>query len=703
MLITGFTALLVQIIYLREFLNVFSSNELIVGIIQGAWMLLTAGGARLVGMKGIRNRTVSGIAVFQIFISLIIPASVFAIYWAKAHFYPPGTLPAFYGSALFCFLIMAPFCTVSGGLFSLLSNEFSKMTGRQQAQNVYGLEAIGSFAGGLLFTFLLIQYLSTFQIIFVVSAVNVFAAFLLMSRLIFSRVTRLIMLVFISVLLMAPFIVDFDALSKSYVFKGQKIVLMEDNPYGNLVVTQTGGQFNFFENGISLFSTDDLIANEEVVHYAMIQHKNPKSVLLVSGDAAGMMAEISKYDINEIDYVEINPHLIAAMEKFVRPPDEKIHIHVCDARKYIVETKTKYDVVLLNLPPPANLAFNRFFTDAFFAQVKQILNPGGVISIPMEGGSNYLSDEALKLMSILNNTLRSHFNNVMVYLGENNFFLASDDSLSYEIAGRLALKNIENEFVNSYYIHDELAESRALSIQEALDPRAAINKDFRPLAYYSQISYWLSWYGQKMWWVLELVVIGLLSIFVFSRPFNKSLLVTGFSAAVIEVVILLAFQICFGQLYQSLALLIAGFMVGLAAGVRFAERKASKIKLGWFIKTQGMIGLLSLVVFLLVVSLNDFSFPDFALKTIFFLSMLIFGSITGMQFSFAMELLKRRGVSDASSAYAADLLGAAGGAILASVLLIPVLGLPGSAFLLFGLNLLMVIILYISKSRKVGS
>jgi spermidine synthase len=537
-----------------------------------------------------------------------------------------------------------------------------------------------------------------FKIIFIISAVNVFAILLLMPSRLLVFVKRLAMIGFIFIFLIIPFIVDFDTLSKSFIYKGQNIVVMEDTPFGSLVVTQTGEQFNFFENGMSTFSTDNIVANEEAVHYAMIQHKNPQMVLVISGDISGMAREISKYNIDRVDYVNINPHLIKAMEELAGIPGKKINIHVVDARKYIAETKTKYDVVLLNLPPPASLQLNRFYTVEFFGLIKQILNPGGVISIPTEGGSNYLGDEAIELIGIIYKTLRSKFKNVILYPGQNNYFLASDNSLSYEITRKLAQRNLINEYVNSYYINDGQAGSRAQMIIEALDPQALINKDFRPVAYFSQISYWLSWFGQKMWWVLAVVVLGLIAIFVLSKPLNKSLLVTGFSASIVEVVILLAFQICFGQLYQAIALLISVFMIGLATGVWIAEKKSSKVKFIWFIKNQGAIGLLSLIVFLSVVLFQDFSFPLISLKIIFYLSMLIFGCITGMQFSFAMELQKRTGTSVASSAYAADLFGAAGGAILASVLLIPVLGLITTAFLLFGLNLLMVVSLFFKKT-----
>src|SRR4030042_2260317 len=45
--ILGFTSILSQIIIIREFLNVFQGNELIIGMIFCIWMLITAAGSKL--------------------------------------------------------------------------------------------------------------------------------------------------------------------------------------------------------------------------------------------------------------------------------------------------------------------------------------------------------------------------------------------------------------------------------------------------------------------------------------------------------------------------------------------------------------------------------------------------------------------------------------------------------------------------------
>jgi predicted membrane-bound spermidine synthase len=50
-------------------------------------------------------------------------------------------------------------------------------------------------------------------------------------------------------------------------------------------------------------------------------------------------------------------------------------------------------------------------------------------------------------------------------------------------------------------------------------------------------------------------------------------MVSGFAGMVIEVGLLIAFQVLAGSVYFALSLLTASFMVGLAAGARLWEKK----------------------------------------------------------------------------------------------------------------------------------
>ncbi len=696
--IAGFTALIVQIIFLREFLAVFLGNELVAGVIIGNWMLLTAAGTRMgSGIKSSKNVFIY-IVIAQLLIAVLPQISVLLVAFFKSLFYPPGVLPGFVDTWIFSFLLMAPFCLVSGALFAIFLKAFGEISNNPQAPLIYGFEAVGSVAGGILFTFLLLDFFTTFQTLLLLATANFGISLVLVLALKIRRLYFHLILIFSLLLVAVNLIFDFDNLSKSFIYGKQAIVLNEETPYGNLIVTKTGSQYNFFENGISLFSTDNIITNEESVHYAMLQHRDPKRVLLVSGGISGMVDEVLKYNISGIDYVEINPAIVEAGRRFAGfEVSELLEIHNIDARNFIKQTDKKFDVVLLNLPPPSTAQLNCYFTQEFYRELKAKLNPGGVISTSLDGGSNYLGKEAAKLHGILLVTMKSSFANVLIIPGEANYFLASDAPLGANIVERLENKDFENDYVNKYYLDDKALKLRTEQLQKLIPADSPINRDFQPVGYFARIDYWLSWFGIKIQKIAALVAGAFLVVIFFLNRHNKSMFVAGFTVSATEIMVLLAFQVVFGYFYQAIALLIAAFMAGLALGTYLSGKDYLKYNRTKMLINQALIGFSALVIPLfLVFEARDFG-SGFLLHLIFYFLMIIPGILTGIQFSWISTMDGKEISENGAAAYSADLIGSAGGALLASAILIPLAGFIGTGLILLGMNVLIILVNLIRK------
>jgi len=67
----------------------------------------------------------------------------------------------------------------------------------------------------------------------------------------------------------------------------QTVLENRSTRYGNLVVTRTEDQVNFYENGLLLFSFPNQYAAEENVHPVMLQHLKPQDILILGGAMAG--------------------------------------------------------------------------------------------------------------------------------------------------------------------------------------------------------------------------------------------------------------------------------------------------------------------------------------------------------------------------------------------------------------------------------
>jgi hypothetical protein len=56
---------------------------------------------------------------------------------------------------------------------------------------------------------------------------------------------------------------------------------------------------------------------EETVHYAMAQRPEARQVLLVSGGISGTAREILKYGCAQVDYVELDPLILALGKRYL--------------------------------------------------------------------------------------------------------------------------------------------------------------------------------------------------------------------------------------------------------------------------------------------------------------------------------------------------------------------------------------------------
>ena len=65
----------------------------------------------------------------------------------------------------------------------------------------------------------------------------------------------------------------------------------------------------------------------------------------------------------------------------------------------------RYDVVIADVPDPSTSQLNRFYTREFFAEVRRILTPGGVLSFSLGTYENYLGKELGRMIGVAYQTL----------------------------------------------------------------------------------------------------------------------------------------------------------------------------------------------------------------------------------------------------------------------------------------------------------
>jgi spermidine synthase len=703
----GFCAIPAQVLLMRELLMVFGGNELFIGLFLAVWMLLTAAGSYLAGFVSLKE---NHIPVYALLLTVL---PLFLLYLpdlTRNFLFKPGIEPGLMMELAGTFILLAPFCLLSGFLFAGLAQRMVNTDEKKLPGKIYGLESAGSMAGGMLFSFVLVYLYDNFR---ASGIVTIAGCLMIMWGCRDHNLRNKLMIPAILIVSIGAFTFAFgNSFARNFLFPGQKLIESRDTPYGNLTVTRTGKQTNVFENNTLLFSTDNQQSSEESVHFAMVQHDLPKSVLLISGGITGLTNEILKYtSIDTVDYVEIDPLIFEIGRRYTNTlTAAKIHLITGDPRIFLQKTKRKYDVVITYLPPPSSFYMNRYYTREFMMLVSSRMNPSGVFSFSLPLTINYLNEGSVEMYSSLYNTSRSVFNRVHIFPGLKSYFVASDYKLNIEICQILEDKSISTDYVNFYYMDEADMERRSRSISDQLDSQMQSNADFEPTAVGAFDKYWLNRFQLSINSFRISVVVVLLLIFIgmmLVSPLQGGMFAAGFTASTIQLILILAFQIVFGYIFKTVGLFAAIFMMGLALGSILHARHmnhtlwTSRLRKFHPIYMQLILAAIAFVVPGFIVLTQAIVAWSNLVFLLFLFITLVISVATGITFSVLSCNSKVGHGGNIRHIYGADLAGASLGALATSLLFIPAVGIRMASCLAGVLNLMVIFnMVFRQKSSK---
>jgi spermidine synthase len=743
----GFAATVGQILVLRELLTLYSGSELAVAIVLGGWLFWTAFGSLLGGkLSQYSWATQSFFGYLQCCSGLTLIATIFLIRSARLLFrLGAGELVTLGQMLAISFLTLAPFCLISGSLFSLACSLLAGLIPRwtRSPGLVYFLEGLGAGSGGLIFTLLLIHHFNAIQICAAIALLLCISGFAL------TRESSRRPWIYYPVFLLSLFVLlivqkqslDLNKISHQWQWPGFHLIASEETIFGHIAVVEKEKQISFFETGLWNFAVPDRLSAEEAVHYAMLQHPEPKSVLLIGGGVSESLGQLLQHpSVRQVDYVELDPRLIelgrahlpvqvtAALE------DPRVVVHTQDGRQYLAQTSKLYDVILINLPEPFTAQINRFYSEDFFRLAASRMRHGGVFSFSASASETALGPFQAKYLKLLRQTAQSVFPEVVIFPGQTaRFFCAnSPGTLTRKpetLVERIQQRHLQLLYVQDHYILWDLSPLQQETFTSMVDQAAetGVNSDLNLKAYaynrlmltshYSQVMGKIfTFFSKRAIWlaiVLLFALVTALSLKVrFSSPLSQPPTIRvlygvaffGLTGISLEILIVLAFQVFFGYLYYKIGLLLALFMVGLAGGSYtfsyFPKRRASKLKT--LITFQIILACFCLAlafVFIHFHNLPPVSYNNFLCKEAFSLLSLLAGFIGGTHFPLANRLLLKgqtRVGPVAGLIYGVDLLGSFLGCLLVGLVFIPSVGILQSLFILAVLNLTAVIPFVIS-------
>jgi spermidine synthase len=666
----GISSVTTQILSIREFLSQFHGNEITISLVIFCWLVLT--GIGTLCAKWFRNASLGVYLTLSFTIGVLPLFQVMGIRIFRELFFTHGVSPGFYPILMYITLSIAPYCLLTGFILPYTQKLFRNFQIPFESGELYITDSIGDILGGILFSFLLVYWLKPFAVMALCASFLILVTLFMMG--VFQKwhflAFAILVATFFYMSALMPSL-EMGTLEAQY----GNIAGYVESPFGRIVVSREGSQYTFWESGTPLYSDANVIEAEEKVHYPLSQLKGVENLLLVSGGLGETLVEIGKYGPARVDYVELDPALTrTALALKTIPKVPFLNIINTDARRHIQSTQMRYDAVILDLPEPDTFQVNRFFTDEFFALVKRVLKKNGILALNMAYSPNYLSDIRRKKLSILYHTVKKHFNHILILPGEQACFLMSDRPLSAEIPAKLKSKGINTAYIDGYF-HGNITEERILRLREKLDGNKTINTDFNPRLMQLVFREWFTKHGTTptgFIWVMS----GLLLLyFIFMKKEEYILFSTGFAAMGLEMAIIFAFQIIYGYVYIMIGAIITAFLLGLLpgalAGVKWGAGNGMKMGL-----SEAALLVMSAVF------LCWSGWFKFALHPTWFLIFCFaFSFFAGFQFPVAARMIGEN-QSPAAGCLAADLCGAAMGALVVGTLLIPLWGVAVAVLLL---------------------
>ena len=591
-----------QILLLREFLTVFHGSELSIGIVLAIWMLWTGIGSRWGARLAERSPHPASVLRRHAFgILVLLPAILAAVRGLRGFFNVlPGAYLSLGDMTLSCLLLMAPVCLLLGAQFVLLARlwrERDRAADASAAGKAYIAEAAGTILGGVLFTFLLVRWTNAFQSAFLAGLLMMAGTIPLRGLPAAGSGTRrkgapglawvALPLAFAAAW---PILGFLDAWTHRVQWTSfapdHQLIATHRSKYGALVVARREDQYSFFQSGHRLFSaagpearSPGLEEQEGAVfaHLSMVQHPDPKRVLLIGGGLRGTLREIARHPVERIDYVELDDALIAAARPHLSPATletmdgPRVRLRHVDGRLFVKAADESYDIILVDVPDPATAVLNRYYTVEFFREAAARLNPGGVLVVGVTSTPDLRGSAAANRSATVYHTLKSVFAHVLPAGERLLLFFASQagDRISVDperLRARYLERAVDTEaFSPGHFevllqdgplrrvnwilrhhgrgprahldppepgplfpgpIEDQEREERSLPPAHR---RTFINSDFRPVGYYYTLLFWnvlarkdhagwLQWIARvESWWILPPAAAVLLAAWILRR------------------------------------------------------------------------------------------------------------------------------------------------------------------------------------------
>lgn len=472
----------------------------------------------MMGIGGWAQRFVSDENIIDKFVYLELTLAIVSAFSPIAVYAAFSYLPDHYQLVYYFFVMSIGFMV--GFEIPFITRANASFT-RKLSDNlsiVFTADYVGAFIGALIWVYFLLPHMNIIQIGFVLSALNFCVAIMtyvyFRRHTLFSQCKKVLFCMF---LVATALLMGFNKVPEWATVVEQKmypdpIVVSKKTPYQNLTLTHNAlnNDTRLYINGSTQFSSiDEVRYHEALIHIPAGTLETPPKRALVLGGGDGMATrELKKYQGIEIDLIELDrdmfkwsmtqshltklnnnafadfkeveindyPAVRSALRDF--RSDGGHRVFYTDANNFINayvqnQIPPRYDIIVIDLPDPYNLAINKMYTLQFYNRLNALLNEEGVIV--SQSTSPFHSP---KVFATIGKTMRA----AGYYATPYHHNIPSFGEWGWYMASKLP-KAFNSLQVETEYFTDELAKASFLFGKNELidDDTLEVNSLMRPV------------------------------------------------------------------------------------------------------------------------------------------------------------------------------------------------------------------------------
>lgn len=286
--------------------------------------------------------------------------------------------------------------------------------------NLYSISTGGSIIGTFVTVFLLIPSFGVRSIIFSIGVLLIAVSLIGLTN-----IEKIFVIIIASSLMMPA--TSFIAGTLS-IYSGD-IVYQTDTPYNtlNVVDNQNKDVRTLWLNSMphsSMYlngSNTSVFLYTDYFHIAFVFNPDIEKVLFIGGGGfSGPKKFLEDYPNLTVDVVEIDSQVVNIAKNYFNVNDDpRLRIYVEDGRKYLSQTDTKYDLIILDAYSKTYAPFH-LLTLEFLESIEEHLNPNGILA------SNLISS----LIGDTSDLIRAEYKTVNKVLPNVYLFYTRTSSLS---------------------------------------------------------------------------------------------------------------------------------------------------------------------------------------------------------------------------------------------------------------------------------